>query len=411
MPIRRRSPKVTKASRRPPKPPSAPSPAEAPPVVDVVRTLRSGPFAPHPELSDTVLRSIASKASNTRRSILANYAVWKAWCAERVRKPYPAHPRDVAAFLQAHAPPIHVTKQGGFELRDLEITPTGGVPKKYATLARYLGTLSKLHVDGGYPDPTKDPEVLAVWRVLRRGLPRPAQKAAFHFEAVCQALTALPDTLTGKRDRALLLLAYTLMARRSELVALNVGDFDVHPDGSATVTFERHKTGEQATSYLPPAIMGVVQTWWEAAPIRKGAVFIRLDAAGTGKRDRLTAQSVALVFKRIAKDLNLPDLDPMRVSSHSARIGATNDLVEDGAPDAAIMRDAGWKTPRMVGLYSRGAKARNGAMATRLLLVEVPVRVSQQTLAQDADAPTVINFNGSPGEAVFPSNRPAGKLR
>ena len=367
MPIRRRSAKVTKAQGSPRRAPSPASMTHALPALDVVQTLRSGPFAAHPELSDTVLRSVAAKASNTRRSILANYAVWKAWCSDRVRTPYPARPRDVAAFLQAHAPPIHVTKQGGFELRDLAFTPSGGKPKTYATLARYLGTLSKLHVDGGYPDPTKDPEVLAVWRVLRRGLPRSAQKAAFPFDAVRQALAVLPDTLTGKRDRALLLLAYSLMARRSELVALNVGDFDIHRDGSATVTFERHKTGEQATSFLPPAIVTVVQDWWEAASITRGPVFIRLDAASAGSRTRLTAQSVALVFKRIARELNLPDLDPARVSSHSARIGATNDLVEDGAPDAAIMRDAGWKTPRMVGLYSRGAKARQGAMATRLV--------------------------------------------
>jgi hypothetical protein len=54
------------------------------------------------------------------------------------------------------------------------------------------------------------------------------------------------------------------------------------------------------------------------------------------------------------------------ISSHSAWIGATHDLVEDGASDAAIMRDAGWKTPRMVGRYSRGAKAKRGAMAARL---------------------------------------------
>ena len=54
------------------------------------------------------------------------------------------------------------------------------------------------------------------------------------------------------------------------------------------------------------------------------------------------------------------------MSSHSVRIGATHDLVEGGAPDAAIMRDAGWKTTRMVGLYSRGAKAKQGAMATHL---------------------------------------------
>ena len=115
--------------------------------------------------------------------------------------------------------------------------------------------------------------------------------------------------------------------------------------------------------------MDVVRDWWNAAGIAKGPVLVRLDAAGSGRRARLTAQSVALVMKRIARELKLPDLDPKRVSSHSARIGATNDLVEDGAPDAAIMRDAGWKTPRMVGLYSRGAKAKHGAMATRLTTI------------------------------------------
>jgi hypothetical protein len=34
--------------------------------------------------------------------------------------------------------------------------------------------------------------------------------------------------------------------------------------------------------------------------------------------------------------------------------------------DAAIMRDAGWETRRIVGIYSRGAKAKRGAMAARL---------------------------------------------
>ena len=72
------------------------------------------------------------------------------------------------------------------------------------------------------------------------------------------------------------------------------------------------------------------------------------------------------MFKRVARALALPDLDPARISNHSARIGATHDLVQDGAADAAIMRDAGWKTPTMVGMYSRGAKAKGGAMANRL---------------------------------------------
>jgi integrase/recombinase XerD len=337
-------------------------------VTDVVAHLRSNRFRDALELPDRVLRSIASKAANTRLAIHANYKVWKGWCAKQRTpvNPYPADPAAVAAFLQAQAPPIRVTRGGDFEVLKTGVTSTGEPAKRYATLSRYLGTLSKLHVDGGHADPTKDPEVLAVWRVLRRGLDRPAQKAALGFEVIRQALVALPNDLSGQRDRALLLLAYCLMARRSELVALNVEDFEIHQDGSATVTFERLKTGERATNHLTPEVMAVVGDCLAAAQIRKGALFIRMDYAAGAGRTRLTPQSIGLVFKRVARMLGLPDLDPARVSSHSARIGATHDLVEDGAADAAIMRDAGWKTPTMVGLYCRGAKAKRGAMAARL---------------------------------------------
>ena len=337
-------------------------------VPDVVAHMRSHWFSEFPELPDKVLRATASKAMNTRRAVRANYKVWRTWCATQ-RPPirqYPGTAAAVAAFLQANAPVIRVTRGGDFEVLKNGLTPNGDQAKTYSTLLRYLGTLSKLHIEGGHPDPTRDPEVVAVWRVLRRGLDRPAQKQGMGFEAIRQALIALPNTLAGKRDRALLLLAYCLMARRSELVALNVEDFEVADDGSAMATFERLKTGVQATNYLSPGVMAVVREWLAAAHIEEEALFVRLDYAAGDKRARMTPQSVGIVFKRVARMLNLPELDPARISSHSARIGATQDLVEDGAPDAAIMRDAGWKTPRMVGLYSRGARAKHGAMAVRL---------------------------------------------
>jgi integrase len=356
-------------------------------VTDVVQHLRANRFRNCPELSDRVLRSIASKAANTRLAMHANYKVWKKWCAAQ-RPPRPAYPAaaaDIAAFLQSQAPPIRVTRGGDFEVLKAQPTASGEPPKRYATLARYLGTLSKLHIDAGHADPTRDPEVLAVWRVLRRGLARPAQKAALGFEVIRQALAALPDTLSGKRDRALVLLAYTLMARRSELVALDVENFEIHGDGSATVSFERLKTGERATNHLSPEVMAVIGDWLKAGNIDRGALFVRLDSAGGPGRGRLTPQSVAIVFKRIARRLALPDLDPAQISSHSARIGATHDLVEDGASDAAIMRDAGWKTPRMVGMYSRGAKAKRGAMASRL--ERLAGRIAPEPLANGLPAP------------------------
>jgi integrase/recombinase XerD len=285
---------------------------------------------------------------------------------KKPRRPYPATPGDLAAFLQAQAPPIGVTRDGEFRLDQRRVTADGSPAKSYSTLSRYLGTLSKLHRDGDQRDPTKDPEVLAVWRVLGRGLARPAQKAPLTFEIIRQALIALPDTPIGKRDRAVLILGYTLMARRSELVALDFENFEVHADGSATVMFERQKTGEQGTNFLTAEVMAIVQSWLQVAQITTGALFRRLDNARGLEPRRMTSQSVAGIFKRAAARLALPELDPRRISSHSARIGATHDLVEGGAPDAAIMRDAGWKTTRMVGMYSRGAKAKRGAMASRL---------------------------------------------
>ena len=199
---KKRPPKVTtprKAAHRPSKALVTTLPA----VTDVVLALRSSRFQDCLELPDRVLRSIASKAANTRLAIRANYGVWKRWCANQspARRAYPA---DVAAFLQTQAPPIRVTRGGDFEVLKTGATPSGEPAKRYATLARYLGTLSKLHIDGGHPDPTRDPEVLAVWRILRRGLDRPAQKAALGFEHIRQALIALPNDLRGKRDRALL---------------------------------------------------------------------------------------------------------------------------------------------------------------------------------------------------------------
>jgi len=359
-PIRKRSPAVV---------------AQSTAATNVVAALRAGRYRECPELPDRVLRSIASKAANTRLAIRANYKIWTTWCRSQkpAVRPYPGSAAAVAGFLQANAPPIRVTRGGDFEVAKTGITPNGEQAKSGATLSRYLGTLSRLHIDGGHPDPTKDPEVLAVWRVLRRGLERSIQKQALGFEAIRQSLVALPNDLKGKRDRALLLLGYCLMARRSELVALNVKDFESHEDGSATVTFERLKTGVRATNYLSPEVMDVVREWLTAAHIEEGAVFTRLDFAAGKRKARMTGQSVNLVFKQVARMLNLPELDPSKISGHSARIGATQDLVEDGAPDAAIMRDAGWKTPRMVGMYSRGAKAKHGAMATRLTRIAADV--------------------------------------
>lgn len=369
MASRRKSSKRTSRQLTPANPKRALARPTLSGIADIAAQMRAKHWSDTPELPDRVLRAIASRTANTRLSIRANYRIFKAWCASQkpAVTPYPADAAAIARFLQDNGPPIRVSRGGDFALdTDAKASPAGTAIKTYATLGRYLATLGKLHTDGGHPDPTKDPEVTAVWRVLRRGLARTRQKSPLTLEAIQQAAQQLPDTPMGKRDRALLYLAYALMARRSELVALNLENIRFEPDGSATVTFERQKTGEISTNYLPPSLVAVLQDWLTAARITTGPLFLRLDFGSGNEGHRLSPQSVALIFKRIARRLNLPELMPTDISSHSARIGATHDLLQDGASDASIMRDAGWKTTRMVGLYGRGAKAEQGAMASRL---------------------------------------------
>ena len=70
-------------------------------VTDVFAHLRANRFRDALELPDRVLRSIASKAANTRLAIYANYKVWKGWCAKQRPpvNPYPADSAAVAAFI------------------------------------------------------------------------------------------------------------------------------------------------------------------------------------------------------------------------------------------------------------------------------------------------------------------------
>lgn len=347
-----------------------PARAPSPVVRDLVLQLREGAWREFPELPDTVIQALATRAPSSRLAMHSAYRQWRAWGAQQSPRPepFPADPAALARFLQDQSPPLRATAAGEFEMDAEARVSAAGLPvKTLATLSKIRSLLGALHRDAGLNDPFNDPQTRAVWRVLKRGLKRPTQKAGLTLETLTQALQQLPDTPLGHRDRAMAWMAYALMARRSELVALNVADVHWHADdGSAMVEFARHKTGLMASGYLPPPIASDLHHWLRSAGITEGALFRRLDFAGARHAARLKPQAVARIFKRIAELAQLPNLLPQHISGHSARIGATQDLIRAGASDAAIMRDGGWKTPAMVALYGRNAKAEQGAMANLL---------------------------------------------
>ena len=152
----------------------------------------------------------AARAENTRRAYRAAVAAFTEWCAAHAQVALPASPETVAAFLAAEA-------GRGLAVNTLRL--------RHAAL-RYL------HLLGGYPPPTASPLVSATFAGIRRAHRRPlAKKTALVIEPLRAALAAIPDTLPGLRDRALLLVGFAAALRPSELARLDVAALTRHEDG------------------------------------------------------------------------------------------------------------------------------------------------------------------------------------
>jgi integrase len=238
--------------------------------------------------------------------------------------------------------------------------------RRASTVTRWLASLSVLHKLAHGVDPTKNEDVKAARRSVARGRLAQEQRAPLHWSDVQSALSTLGADLRDLRAKALLAVAYSTLARRAELVGLCVSDITFATQGEGTVTL-RTKGGDQAERYLAPEACSALQAWLAAADISEGFLFRRLESHGRVGNRALNPAEVARIFKRVAARLKLDPTRPVsRISAHSTRIGAAQDLTAAGAALPEIMVAGGWKSPQMPAHYSRKLDARQGAMRRML---------------------------------------------
>lgn len=127
-----------------------------------------------------------------------------------------------------------------------------------------------------------------------------AQEAALEFEHIRKTPVSLPYDLQGKHYRANSLLAYTLVARRSELVALNVENLAIREDASATAALEMPMNGERATNILSREMIAVGGDLLSKAQIQGWTLTARLDFTRRRRQDGMKPENVGTAFKRIA---------------------------------------------------------------------------------------------------------------
>jgi integrase len=173
------------------------------------------------------------------------------------------------------------------------------------------------------------------------------------------------DGLRADRERAMLCVAYETLARRGELVALEVRDIQLWPNGTGQALIRRGKTdadGQGRVAYLSRETVKWLKIWLEHARITEGPIFRRLIG-----RDRigeaLHPGSIPPIFKRVAQWIGMPARFVAEVSGHSTRVGATQGLAELDIDLAAITQAGGWKSTRMPLQYAEKINAARSGMA------------------------------------------------
>ena len=155
------------------------------------------------------------------------------------------------------------------------------------------------------------------------------------------------------------------MLRRAELVAAGVADLDRDPAGSATLLVPRSKTdptGRSATVYIASDTASLLAEWLRRSAITEGRIFRSLRKDGA-VGERLHPSQVPRIFKSMARRAGLPKAVVDGLSGHSARVGATQDMIAAGIELPAILQAGRWKTAAMVSRYGERLLARRSAAA------------------------------------------------
>jgi site-specific recombinase XerD len=277
----------------------------------------------------------ASRAEATHRGYRRDLARFAAWCGGHEVACLPAAPETVALYL------AHRAQAGA----------------KPATVARALAAIADAHRAAGLPSPREATAVRAVMSGIRRThgtAPRQAQPLS-----VAQLRAMLPDghSRAELRDRALLLLGFAGAFRRSELVALDVADLELDPEGFR-VRLRRGKTDQEGHGEIKGIPYGqhaetcpvrAVQAWIAAAGIREGALFRRVQLGGA-VGGRLAGHAVAEVIKRRA---TAAGLDATHLSGHSLRAGFATAAARRGKSEHEIMRQTGHRSAAVLRGYIR----------------------------------------------------------
>jgi integrase len=235
-----------------------------------------------------------------------------------------------------------------------------------ASIDRALSAISAAHLDAGHPDPTRHSGVVRVRAGLRRSVGVAPKRLAYPLstEEIRRIIDAIPDDLRGVRDRALILTGFAGALRRSEVVALAVGDVTFRPKG-AVLIIRSSKTDQEGVGQIIGIARGrrrstdpvaALRRWLEVAHLQDGNAPLFGPIAWSGVRSRsnaLSGRDVARILQSRAAAAGLGDLP---ISGHSLRAGHATEAASRGVPADRLARTTRHKSAAALARYVRPAE-------------------------------------------------------
>lgn len=275
------------------------------------------------QLNDIIEMIKDAYAPNTIRAYRADMEEFIRYCQAARKNALPADPMTIAEFLMG--------------------TTKAGI--RSATIRRKVASISAIHRFGEYGDPTKHPQVKLAIRKIHRQLGTRHRQAYPITGAVLKQLISVCDNdLRGLRNKALLMLAYDSMRRRSELVSLRVEDLERNDNGLISILLRKSKTDQEATGqwiHLGRTSSKAIEKWLKTTDIYDGYLLRGIGPTNDIQSD-LSAGQIGRIFKHLAIKAGLSSDAVKNVSGHSMRVGGAQDLLIKGASLPQIMVKGGW---------------------------------------------------------------------
>jgi len=215
---------------------------------------------------------------------------------------------------------------------------------KSASIRMAVASIATIHKLNRFNDPVNDQDVKLEMRRMHRRLGRASSQAyGINKDLLDKMIAATTNDLRGARDKALLSLAYDTLCRRSEIVSLDIEDIIIVND-QMKIRLRKSKADQDRLGKIleiNKETKSYLLSWLQQSKIISGKLF-----RGIKNNKKLTKSlnnaQINKIFKKIAIKAYVEKENVKKISGHSMRVGAAQDLMLNGATLTIIMNKGRW---------------------------------------------------------------------